>query len=305
MYNQYENYLYNFKLECYYSIKELEYSMIDCLMDGVFDTLKLLPYLLVTFLVLEIIEHKFSKRSQKVLSKNKKYGPALGGVLGALPQCGFSSMASNLFSARVITMGTLIAVFLSTSDEMLPIMISEKVDISLLVKIISFKMIVGIVVGFIIDIVYHRKQDKEIIKEICEHEHCHCEHDGVVVSSIKHTLKIGIFIFIANIVINLIIFNVGEDTVSNLLLNGNIFTYFISSLVGLIPNCAGSVIITELYLSKMISIGTMLAGLLTGSGLGILLLFRTNNNIKENMTVLSIIYFVGVVVGILVDLVII
>ncbi len=305
MYNQYENYLYNFKLECYYSIKELEYSMIDCLMDGVFDTLKLLPYLLVTFLVLEIIEHKFSKRSQKVLSKNKKYGPALGGVLGALPQCGFSSMASNLFSARVITMGTLIAVFLSTSDEMLPIMISEKVDISLLVKIISFKVIVGIVVGFIIDIVYHRKQDKEIIKEICEHEHCHCEHDGVVVSSIKHTLKIGIFIFIANIVINLIIFNVGEDTVSNLLLNGNIFTYFISSLVGLIPNCAGSVIITELYLSKMISIGTMLAGLLTGSGLGILLLFRTNNNIKENMTVLSIIYFVGVVVGILVDLVII
>ena len=272
--------------------------MIDCLMDGVFDTLKLLPYLLVTFLVLEIIEHKFSKRSQKVLSKNKKYGPALGGVLGALPQCGFSSMASNLFSARVITMGTLIAVFLSTSDEMLPIMISEKVDISLLVKIISFKVIVGIVVGFIIDIVYHRKQDKEIIKEICE-------HDGVVVSSIKHTLKIGIFIFIANIVINLIIFNVGEDTVSNLLLNGNIFTYFISSLVGLIPNCAGSVIITELYLSKMISIGTMLAGLLTGSGLGILLLFRTNNNIKENMTVLSIIYFVGVVVGILVDLVII
>ena len=305
MYNQYENYLYNFKLECYYSIKELEYSMIDCLMDGVFDTLKLLPYLLVTFLVLEIIEHKFSKRSQKVLSKNKKYGPALGGVLGALPQCGFSSMASNLFSARVITMGTLIAVFLSTSDEMLPIMISEKVDISLLVKIISFKVIVGIVVGFIIDIVYHRKQDKEIIKEICEHEHCHCEHDGVVVSSIKHTLKIGIFIFIANIVINLIIFNVGEDTVSNLLLNGNIFTYFISSLVGLIPNCAGSVIITELYLSKMISIGTMLAGLLTGSGLGILLLFRTNNNIKENITVLSIIYFVGVVVGILVDLVII
>ena len=305
MYNQYENYLYNFKLECYYLIKELEYSMIDCLMDGVFDTLKLLPYLLVTFLVLEIIEHKFSKRSQKVLSKNKKYGPALGGVLGALPQCGFSSMASNLFSARVITMGTLIAVFLSTSDEMLPIMISEKVDISLLVKIISFKVIVGIVVGFIIDIVYHRKQDKEIIKEICEHEHCHCEHDGVVVSSIKHTLKIGIFIFIANIVINLIIFNVGEDTVSNLLLNGNIFTYFISSLVGLIPNCAGSVIITELYLSNMISIGTMLAGLLTGSGLGILLLFRTNNNIKENMTVLSIIYFVGVGVGILVDLVII
>lgn len=273
-------------------------------MDAFIDTLKLLPYLLVTFLVLELIEHKFSKRSQKILSNTKKYGPVVGGLLGALPQCGFSSIASNLFSARVITIGTLIAVFLSTSDEMLPIMISENVDVMFLIKILSFKVIVGVVVGFIVDLVYRKKQDKGAIKELCEHEHCHCEHDGVIVSGIKHTLKIGLFILIANIVIGLVIFRVGEDNVSNLLLNGNILTYFLSSLVGLIPNCAGSVIITELYLSNMISIGTMLAGLLTGSGLGILLLFRANNNLKENITVLSIIYFVGVVVGILVDLVI-
>ncbi len=272
--------------------------MVDCLMDGLIDTLKLLPYLFVTFLLLELIEHKFSKKSKKILSNNKKYGPVVGGLLGALPQCGFSSMAANLFSARVITMGTLIAVFLSTSDEMLPIMISEKADIMILIKIIAFKVIIGIIIGFIVDLLYRKNiVKKDEIKEMCE-------HDGIIKSCIKHTLKIGLFILIANLMINIIIFKIGEENVSNLLLNGNVLTYFISSLVGLIPNCAGSVIITELYLSNMISIGTMLAGLLTGSGLGILLLFKTNKNLKENFVILSIIYFVGVIIGVLVDLII-
>lgn len=279
--------------------------MVDCLIDGLIDTLKLLPYLLVTFLLLEFIEHKFSGNSQKILSNNKKYGPVIGSFLGVLPQCGFSSMASSLFSARVITMGTLIAVFLSTSDEMLPIMISEKADIKILIKIIVFKVIVGIIIGFIVDLIYKKKMvEKADIKEMCQHEHCDCDHDGIIKSSIKHTLKIGLFILIANIIINLIILKIGEDNVSYLLLHGNILTYFISSLVGLIPNCAGSVIITELYLSNMISIGTMLAGLLTGSGLGILLLFKTNKNMKENLIILSIIYFVGVIIGFLVDVII-
>lgn len=279
--------------------------MGECLLDGLIDTLKILPYLLITFLLLEFIEHKFSKKNKEILSKNKKYGPFLGGLLGALPQCGFSSMAANLFSARVITMGTLIAVFLSTSDEMLPIMISEKVDILVLIKILGFKVIAGIIIGFIVDLFYRRKlEEHDDIKEICEHDHCSCNHDGIIISSIKHTLKIGLFILIANLLINVIIFKVGEENLSNLLLNGNMVTYFLSSLVGLIPNCAGSVIITELYLSNMISVGTMLAGLLTGSGIGILLLFRSNKNLKENLLILSIIYFVGVILGIIVDLII-
>ena len=279
--------------------------MVDSLLDGLIDTLKLLPYLLITFLLLEFIEHKFTKKNRELLAKNKKYGPVVGGLLGALPQCGFSSMAANLFSARVITMGTLIAVFLSTSDEMLPIMISEKVDVLVLIKILSFKVVVGIIIGFIIDFIYRKKlEEKEEINELCEHDHCSCEHDGIIISSIKHTLKIGLFILIANLLINIIVFKVGEENVSKLLLNGNVLTYFLSSFVGLIPNCAGSVIITELYLSNMISVGTMLAGLLTGSGLGILLLFRTNKNLKENIIILSIIYFVGVILGILIDLII-
>ena len=280
--------------------------MIDCIIDGVLDTLKILPYLLLTFLLLEYIEHKFDKKNQKALSNNKKYGPFLGGVLGALPQCGFSSMAANLFSARVITLGTLIAVFLSTSDEMLPVMISQKVDILVLLKIVGFKMVVGIIIGFIVDLLYrsNKENKNENIKELCEHEHCECEHDGVVLSSVKHTLKIGLFILIANLLINIVIFYLGEDKLSSLLSHHNILTYFISSLIGLIPNCAGSVIITELYISKIISVGTLLSGLLTGSGIGILLLFRTNKNMKENLTILSIIYFVGVLIGLLVDLII-
>jgi len=280
--------------------------MKDAIMDGLLDTVKLLPYLLVTFLILEFIEHKLSKKNKEVLSKNKKVGPLFGGLFGALPQCGFSTMAANLFSARVITMGTLIAVFLSTSDEMLPIMLSEKTNAFLLLKIVGFKVLVGIIIGFIVDLIYRKKlnnNNKEEIKELCDHDHCGCDHDGIILSSIKHTLKIGFFILIVNLLINLIIFKVGEDNLSNLLHHKNILTYFVACLIGLIPNCAGSVVITEVYLAKFISVGTMIGGLLTGSGLGILLLFKTNKNLKENLSILSIIYFVGVIVGMLVDLV--
>lgn len=275
--------------------------MWDCIIDGVIDTLKLLPYLLVTFLILEVVEHKLSKKNEIVLRKNKKFGPLVGGILGALPQCGFSAMASNLFSSKVITMGTLIAIFLSTSDEMLPIMLSEQTNIGVLLSIVGFKVVVGIIIGFVIDFIF-KKEEHNNIEKMCEHEHCDCEHDGVFLSSIKHTFKIGLFILIANLSINLIINFIGEESLKNLLLNKNILTYFISSLIGLIPNCASSVILTELYLTNLITIGTLLSGLLTGSGLGILLLFKSNKNIKENVTILSIVYFTGVIIGFIVDL---
>ena len=277
--------------------------MKDILIDGVLDTLKLLPYLLLTFMILEFIEHKVSNKSKKILVNNKKYGPILGGLLGGLPQCGFGVVASNLFSSKVITMGTVIAVFLSTSDEMLPIMLSEKTSVGTILKIVGFKILVGIIIGFIIDL-FIKNDDKIEVKEVCEKEHCHCNHENLFVSSIKHTLKIGLFILIANLVINIVIFNIGEDKLSNLLINKKIVTYFVASLIGLIPNCASSVIITELYLSKLITIGTLLSGLLTGCGLGLLVLFRTNKNLKENIIVLSIIYFVGVLIGLLVDMII-
>ena len=279
--------------------------MLDVLLDGVLDTLKLIPYLFITFLILEFIENKWNNQKQKRLMSNKKYGPVIGAFLGVFPECGFGSIAANLFSARVISLGTLIAVFLATSDEMLPVMISQKVNISLVLKIILFKIIIGLISGFIIDLFFNKKQSNKTsnISQICEHDHCSCNRDGIILASIKHTLKTTFFILIVNLLINAFIYYIGEDKLASLLLHGNILTYFIASLIGLIPNCSGSIIITQLYLANFISLGTMLAGLLSGSGVGILLLFKTNKNLKENLFILSIIYFIGVIIGILLDLI--
>ena len=277
--------------------------MLDCIFDGLIDTIKILPYLLFTFIILEFLEHRLSKKNEKALSKNKKLGPIIGSILGGLPQCGFSTMAASLFSSKVITMGTVIAVFLSTSDEMLPIMISEQAETSIVLKIILFKVLIGMIIGFLVDLIFRQKEKKQEIHHMCEKDHCECDKDGILLSSLKHTLKIGLFILLANCLINGIIYFIGEEHLKSILLSGNVITHFFASLIGLIPNCASSVIMTELYLSGLISIGTLLSGLLTGSGLGILLLFRTNENKKENLQILSIIYVVGVIVGILVDIV--
>jgi len=278
--------------------------VIDVILDGLIDTLKIIPYLFVAFLLLEYLEHKLSNKDKKILSKNQKFGPLLGSLLGALPQCGFSAIGANLFSRRVITTGTLIAIFLSTSDEMLPIMISQKVSLLTILKIIGIKVLVGIIFGYIIDLLLSKKKDlkNNEIHKMCEEEHCHCEEDGILKSSIKHTINIVLFILLVNVGIGLIIHFIGEEALSNFLNQGGILSYFVASLIGLIPNCASSVIITQVYLLKLISLGTLLSGLLTGSGLGLLLLFKSNKNIKENIIILLIIYFIGVTVGLLADL---
>ena len=281
--------------------------MIDIILEALLDALKIVPFLFVTFFILEFLEHKLNKKTEKVLLKYKKFGPIVGGLLGAVPQCGFGTMAASLFSNKVITIGTVVAIFLSTSDEMLPIMLGHKADLSTIFGILGFKVLIGVIVGLIVDLIFRKKgyvKEHIHINDMCEDDHCHCDDKGIFSSSLVHTLKITGFILVANLVINFIVFFVGEEQLAKILLNDSLFTYFISSLVGLIPNCVSSVVITELYMSNLISLGTLFSGLLTGSGLGILLLFKQNKNLKENVTVLSIIYFVGVVVGILVDLVI-
>ena len=277
--------------------------MLDCLLDSLLDTIKLIPYLLITFLLLEIIEHKFSKKTQKIITKYNRFGPILGGLFGGFPQCGFSAMGANLYTVGIITKGTLISIFLSTSDEMLPIMLGEKVAIPTIIKIIGFKVITGIIIGLIVDLIFKGKNDNSHIKELCDEEHCHCK-EGIIKSSIIHTLKTALFILIANILIGFAIYYVGEETLSSLLKSNNILVYFGASLIGLIPNCASSVVLTQVYLSGIITIGVALSGLLTSSGIGILLLFKNNKSLKDNMTILSIIYFVGVIIGFIVDLII-
>ena len=277
--------------------------MLDIVLDTLIDVLKLIPFLFIAFLLLEYIEHKMSDKNQKYLINNTKLGPLVGGLLGSFPQCGFSAMATRLFSSRVITLGTLIAVYLSTSDEMLPIMLSNGTNVLIILKIIGIKIIVGIILGYIIDLIYQKKLDyNHEIHDMCHDDDCHCEK-GILISSIHHTLNIVLYLFIVTLIINIIIYFVGEDSINSFLQNNGILTYFVSSLVGLIPNCASSIIITELYLSGMLSLGSLMSGLLTGAGVGLLVLFKTNKNVKENISILLIIYFIGVIMGYLIDLI--
>lgn len=276
--------------------------MFEVFKDSVIDVLKLIPFLFIAFLILEYIEHKISKKNEKILVNNKKYGPILGGILGAFPQCGFSAMATKLFSSRVITLGTLIAVYLSTSDEMLAILLSNGTSVLTVLKIIGIKLVIGIIVGIIIDLCYKKKNNpKETIHDMCEDEHCHCEK-GLFKSSLLHTISIVGYLLVTIFILNTIIYFVGEDTISNFLLN-NKGTYFISSLIGLIPNCASSVVMTEIYMSNMISLGSLMSGLLTGAGVGLLVLFKTNKNIKENIMIVVLLYVIGVIFGYLIDLI--
>ena len=276
--------------------------MLDIVKDAFYDVLKLIPFLFLAFLILEYIEHKMSKKNREYLVNNKKIGPIIGGIMGAFPQCGFSAMATKLFSSRVITLGTLIAVYLSTSDEMLPLLISNGTNVLIILKIIGIKVLIGILCGFLIDLIYRKKENyQKNIHDMCEHDDCHCEK-GLLKSSIHHTLNITFYLLLITLIINFIIYHVGEENISNFLMQKNALSYFLASLVGLIPNCASSVIITELYINGMISVGSMFSGLLTGSGVGLLILFRTNKNIKENLLVLSIVYLIGVLCGFLIDL---
>lgn len=276
--------------------------MLDIIFDTLIDALKILPFLFIAFLLMEYFEHKINEKNEEIIKKTNKRGPLLGSIIGAFPQCGFSVAATNLYAARIITMGTLISVYLSTSDEMLPILLSKGVKVTIILEIILIKIIVGMIFGFIIDFIFRKREStKEHIHEMCDEDHCDCDH-GIIKSSIKHTFNIMIFIILISFILNTIMSYYGENRLRNLFYDNNILSCFFSSFIGLIPNCGASVIITELYLSKVITFGASLAGLLTGSGVAILILFKVNHNLKENFKILFLIYFIGVISGIFIDL---
>ena len=278
-------------------------EMLDVILDAVIDTVKLIPFLFLTYLAMEYLEHKTGSKAQRLVQRAGRFGPVIGGLLGVVPQCGFSAAASGLYTGRVITLGTLFAIYLSTSDEMLPILISEQAPIGLIGKILFAKASIGIFAGMLIDFVLRKKgvEEHEHIHEICEHDHCHCEEGaGVFRSALTHTLQISIFILVVTFGLNLILHFVGEDALANLVLNRRILGPALAGLIGLIPNCAGSVAITQLYLEGAMSIGSAMAGLLTGSGVGLLILFRMNPDKKENLKILALLYGIGVLAGILI-----
>lgn len=276
--------------------------ILEILEHTLLDNIKLVPFLFLTYLVMEALEHKAGDKTNQLVKKAGRLGPVVGALTGALPQCGFSTAAANLYAGRVISLGTLIAIFLSTSDEMLPILISEKVGIGVILRLLGIKVVIGMAAGLLIDLALAGKEeDHEHIHDMCEEENCHCEK-GIWYSALVHTAHITIFIMLISFGLNLIIHSVGEDALAQLILNRPVVGQLIAGLVGLIPNCAASVVITQLYLEKALGLGAMMAGLLVNAGVGVLVLFRVNKNKKENFQIVGLLYIIGVVAGIVLDL---
>ena len=280
--------------------------MFEVIEDALIDSVKLLPFLLITYLIMEFIEHKTSGKSKEAIKKSGKFGPIIGSILGIFPQCGFSVSATNFYAARVITLGTLISVYLSTSDEMLPIFISEAVPVSTILKILAVKLVIGIVAGFLIDLVLrlknNNKNEEEKIIDLCEKEHCHCEH-GIIKSALKHTLSIFIFIVIITLLINIAIHFIGEERIANFIEINPVLGPVLAGIIGLIPNCASSVILTQLYLENIITATTMISGLLVNAGVGLAVLFKMNKGIKQNISIVFLLYAIGVISGLMLQLI--
>lgn len=329
---------------------------LEILADATKDTLVLVPFLFVTYLVLESLEHAAGARVAAVVRKAGAAGPIVGGILGVLPQCGFSAMGATLFAGRVVTLGTLLAVFLSTSDEMLPLLVAEQVDLGLVGRILAAKAAIGIVVGLAADailrLVAHRSHAHGAdllvdglseagagvghIHELCERDHCHCEDDeevghvheahdhghghahahdhagqehehgtsgmlgSVVRGAVSHTVQVTVFIFVITLVLSVFLDTLGEEAIASILGSNAVVATFVSALVGLIPNCAASIVITQLYLDGALGLGPMMAGTLVAGGAGFLVLFRTNRNVRENVCVLAILLAVGIVSGLVI-----
>lgn len=308
--------------------------LVDVLADSVIDTLKLIPFLLVTYLAMEALEHFASNKVKEAVEHAGAAGPVVGALLGALPQCGFSAMAATLFSGRVVTAGTLVAVILSTSDEMIPVFLAHQEPASRMLSIIAIKVVLGIAAGLLLDLVLrllHRAGDGHThIHELCEREHCHCEeadeldeehhdhgdhhghhehghhHDyghshhgawGIVRSACVHTAQVTAFIFLISLLFGLIIEGLGVNSIRSTLAYHPVRATFIAALVGLIPNCGASVAIAELFLDGTLATGPMLAGLLSSGGVGLLVLWRTNADARQNVYVTLLVYVVAVLAG--------
>lgn len=283
--------------------------IFDALKDAAADTAKLIPFLFVTYLAMEALERRTSDHSAKLISSVGRFGPLVGAAVGIVPQCGFSAAAASLYSGGLISIGTLLAVFLSTSDEMLPIFISEQVELSVILRILLAKAALGAVSGLGVDFLlrftrYKYKTEKHV-RDLCDEEHCGYEKEegSVFRSALVHTLHIILFVFVITVILTIAVEGLGESRVAGFLTGKPVFGTFLAAAFGLIPNCASSVLITQLYLDGMLGAGQMMAGLLVGAGVGLLVLFRTNDrHPKENIRIAAMLYVIGVFWGLLIEL---
>lgn len=325
--------------------------LLHVLEHAVEDTLPLVPFLLVTYLVLEALEHAAGERVNAVVRRAGAAGPVIGAVLGIVPQCGFSAMGATLYAGRVITLGTLVAVFLSTSDEMLPLLVAERMAADQLAFVLLVKAAIAAVTGLVIDVVLRALrrnarahealrriarggaegdlieemaaagEGAERIHRLCEQDHCGCDDDhgtepvhdhdhghghdhahggalsSVVRSAVSHTVQVTVFIFLITAVLIAVLETVGEGALASFVAGNQALAVFASALVGLVPNCAASVVITQLYLEGVLGFGPLMAGTLVSAGVGFLVLFRTNRNARENAIILVLLYMIAVVWG--------
>ena len=271
--------------------------MLEALLDALLDTGKLLPILVLTYLFMEYLEHHAGGRIARLLQRSRGAGPALGAALGLIPQCGFSGAASSLYAAGAITMGTLLAVFLSTSDEMLPILLSAQVPLSTVGVILGIKFLSGAAVGLVVDGVlrFRRVQREPDIHAFCEQEHCSCE-GGIFLSALRHTVKIILLIFVVTCLLNLAFVRLPHERLQDLW-SIPVLGEVVAAILGLFPNCAASVLLTNLYVHGVMGPGPMLSGLMVNAGVGLLVLFRVSRNKRENWTVVGILLLSGVLLG--------
>lgn len=281
-------------------MSQILHALYHALIHTFWDTLSLIPFLFATYLVMEALEHRAGEKVNRFISTSGKYGPLTGAIIGLVPQCGFSAATASLFGTGVIGGGTLLAVFLSTSDEMLPVMMSHGLPFSEIGTILALKAGVACLFGFIYT-AFIKDNKKESIGVLCHEEGCHCEK-GILRSAIHHTFSVSLFLFVTLFVFEAVMELVGETALSAIISKTPFVSSILSALFGLIPGCASSVIITELYIEDVISFGTLMSGLLTGSGVGILVLFKTNKNTRENLKIVSALVIVGVITGILCDI---
>ena len=312
-------------------MEDITHLIGHVLEHSVEDTLYLIPFLFVTYLAMEWLEHKAGDKAEDAVRRAGAAGPVVGALVGIVPQCGFSAAAATLWAGRVITLGTLFAVFLSTSDEMLPIFLAEQVAPATILKIMGVKLMIGMVMGFVVDAVIRlarRDREKLRIHELCERDRCHCngdcetcelqpelaydfEHDeehghhheggSILRSALKHTVQVTVFIFIITLVLDGALELVGEDALAAFLGSNPVLSVLGSALVGLIPNCAASVVIAQLYVEGALGAGAMMAGLLVSAGVGLLVLFRTNRGLRQNLIVLAGLWATGVFWGLIIS----
>lgn len=285
--------------------------LLDCALDALKDGALSIPILFLAYLLMEMLENSKKLDVSILNSYSRKAGPLLGGLMGAVPQCGISGAAATLFSTGSISAGTMLAVFFATSDEMLPVMLSSLTDgrggpcIGEIAAIVGAKALIGIALGYLVDLFGDRLFARgKNIHSFCEREHCECEDEegSVWLSALKHTLKIAVMLIAVNFVLNIALHSVGTERLGTGIFKMPVVSELILALFGLIPNCSVSVVITEAYMSGIIGLGGLFAGLLSNAGIGLLVLFRSNRNVKENLTVTALLFILGALAGMLINL---